>query len=189
MASTSKIRQTVLKNAGVQFQIHDPAVEETSEHNNGASPRDIAITLARQKSEKVSANYSETLCIGADQTLDLAGQLFNKPGSKAAARTQLLALRNKIHYLNSAISCSMAGKEIWNHCATAELKMRDFSAEFLETYLNDDIDSYVSSVGGYKIEGPGIQLFEEISGDYFTILGLPLLPLLEFLRQRHIVDS
>ena len=152
-------------------------------------PQNLALELAKLKSQKVSKQYPEALVIGADQVLGFKDQIFNKPVSRADAEKQLLMLRNATHTLYSAISCAVAGAELWNHCSEAQLTMRDFTAEFLSLYLNGNPENYLFSVGAYKLEETGIQLFEKIEGDYFTILGLPVLPLLEFLRNREIIQS
>jgi septum formation protein len=153
------------------------------------SPRKISLELARLKSEKISKQHLTALTIGADQVLGFKNQIFNKPVSRGDAEKQLLMLRNATHTLYSAISCSIDGAEVWNHCAEARLTMRDFTPEFLSSYLDGSPADYMSSVGAYKLEETGIQLFEKIEGDYFTILGLPILPLLGFLRQRGIIPS
>jgi septum formation protein len=153
------------------------------------SPRKISLELARQKAEKISRLHPTAVTIGADQVLGFENQIFNKPVSRADAEKQLLMLRNATHTLYSAVSCAIAGAEVWNHCSEARLTMRDFTPEFLSSYLDGSPVDYLSSVGAYKLEEAGIQLFEKIEGDYFTILGLPILPLLGFLRQRGIIPS
>lgn len=189
LASTSEVRQKILASAGLKFEVCDPAIDETAVKGQNSSPEFVAIELAKRKSETASRRFSNTIAIGADQTLGFQDRLFSKPNSKLEARQQLLELRGNTHFLYSALSCSINGRQVWNDCPKAELKMRNFSDEFLEEHLIGDSDAYLGSVGGYKIEKTGIQLFEEISGDYFTILGLPLLPLLEFLRQKKIIPS
>lgn len=153
------------------------------------SPRNLALELAKQKSQKISSQYPKAVVIGADQALGFKDQIFDKPASRADAEKQLLMLRNATHTLHSAISCAVAGAEVWNLCSEARLTMRDFTPEFLSLYLSGNPENYLSSVGAYKLEETGIQLFEKIEGDYFTILGLPILPLLKFLREREIIQS
>lgn len=153
------------------------------------SPRNISLELARLKSEKISRQHPEAMTIGADQVLGFENLIFNKPVSRVDAEKQLSMLRNATHTLYSAVSCATAGAEAWSHCSEARLTMRDFTPEFLSSYLDGSPADYLSSVGAYKLEETGIQLFEKIEGDYFTILGLPILPLLGFLRQRGIVPS
>lgn len=191
LASTSKIRQAILANAGVTFTVLDAAIDESSVklRLQGDDARRIAMELAKQKSEKISREFPQGLVIGADQTLGFQNEIFSKPISKAEARNQLLKLKGNIHTLYSAISCSSAGKETWTYCAEANLTMRNFSDQFLDDYLNSEQISYTSSVGGYKLEEVGIQLFDRIDGDYFGILGLPILPLLEFLRSKNLIQS
>jgi septum formation protein len=127
------------------------------------------------------------LVIGADQVLVCDGKIFDKPSTKDEARDQLVTLRGKKHELVSAVAVARHGSTIWSHCAHAQLTMREFSNTFLGYYLAEMGEEITSSVGGYKFEGPGAQLFEKIEGDYFTILGLPLLALLEFLRSQDVL--
>ena len=156
---------------------------------SGLPPRSLALELAKLKSQKVSKQYPEALVIGADQVLGFKDQKFNKPASRADAEKQLSMLRNATHTLYSAISCATAGAQVWNHCSEARLTMRDFTPQFLSSYLNDNQENYLSSVGAYKLEETGIQLFEKVEGDYFVVLGLPILPLLGFLRDWEIIRS
>jgi septum formation protein len=191
LASTSKIRGKILSAAGIRFSVLNSELDEDKAKNSltELSPQKIALELARLKSEKISRLHPKAMTIGADQVLGFENQIFNKPVSRADAEKQLSMLRNATHTLYSAVSCSIAGTEVWNHCAEARLTMRDFTPDFLTSYLDDSRTDYLSSVGAYKLEESGIQLFEKIEGDYFTILGLPMLPLLGFLRQRGIVPS
>jgi septum formation protein len=191
LASTSKIRRNILSNAGIKFSIVDSELDETEAKNSISElpPRNLALKLAKLKSQKVSRQHPEAIVIGADQVLGFKDQMFNKPASRADAEKQLSMLRNATHTLYSAISCAVAGAELWNHCSEARLTMRDFTPEFLSLYLSGSPENYLSSVGAYKLEETGIQLFEKIEGDYFTVLGLPILPLLKFLRDREIIQS
>ena len=179
LASTSKIRGKILSAAGIKFSVLDSELDEEKAKNSLAdlSPRKISLELARLKSEKISRQHSKVMTIGADQVLGFDNRIFNKPASRADAEKQLSMLRNATHTLYSAVSCAVAGAEIWNHCSEARLTMRDFTPEFLSSYLDGSPADYLSSVGAYKLEETGIQLFEKIEGDYFTILGLPMLPL------------
>ena len=149
----------------------------------------MSLQLAKLKAEKVSSQHPEAITIGADQVLGFKNRSFDKPVSRADAESQLSMLRNATHTLHSAVSCAIAGAEVWNHCSEARLTMRDFTAGFLTSYLDNSPADYLFSVGAYKLEETGIQLFEKIEGDYFAILGLPLLPLLAFLRERKIIAS
>jgi septum formation protein len=191
LASTSKVRRDILRNAGIEFSVVDSELNETAAKNSMPkfSPRNLALELAKLKSRKVSIKNAKATVIGADQVLGFKDQIFNKPDSRADAEKQLSMLRNATHTLYSAISCTVAGAELWNHCSEARLTMRDFTPEFLSSYLEGNPENYLSSVGSYKLEETGIQLFEKIEGDYFTILGLPILPLLKFLRDREIIQS
>jgi septum formation protein len=191
LASTSKIRGKILSAAGIKFSVLNSELDEAKARNSLTefSPRRISLELARLKSEKTSRQHPDAMTIGADQVLGFKDQIFNKPVSRADAESQLSMLRNATHTLYSAVSCAVAGAEVWSHCSEARLTMRDFSPEFLTSYLDGSPADYLSSVGAYKLEESGIQLFEKIEGDYFTILGLPILPLLGFLRQRGITPS
>ena len=155
----------------------------------GSTAQTIAMSLAELKSLRVSQQFPNSLIIGADQTLGFNNQVFDKPGSIQDARQQLTLLRNNTHSLYSALNCTIADKTVWSFCGEAKLTMRSFSDEFLDQYLEKISESYASSVGGYKLEEIGINLFDHIEGDYFTILGLPILPLLDFLRQEKFIAS
>jgi septum formation protein len=191
LASTSKIRRNILSNAGIEFSAVDSEIDETAAKNSIPEflPRNLALELAKQKSQKISRQLPEAVVVGADQVLGFKDQIFNKPASRADAEKQLSMLRNATHTLYSAISCAIAGTQVWNHCSEARLTMRNFTPEFLSSYLSSNPENYLSSVGAYKVEETGIQLFEKIEGDYFTVLGLPILPLLKFLREREIIQS
>lgn len=184
LASTSPIRQTLLKHAGVAFTVLAPRTDEAELKRTLAPspPGDIALALAEAKALSISAENAPELVIGADQVLAFKDAIFDKPRDAAEARAQLAALRGQIHELHSALACARGGKIIWRHAETARLAMRPFSDAFLEFYLTRMGGEATRSVGAYKLEGEGIQLFEKIEGDYYTILGLPLLPLLAFLR-------
>jgi septum formation protein len=185
LASKSEVRRKILAAAGVPIEsrpapIDERAIEARSHvHEAG----EVARVLAGAKAHTVAAQMPARVVLGADQTLTLDGRRFSKPTDRDAAREQLLALRGKTHRLHSALTVVRDGAVLFEHSDTAELTMRDFSDRFLESYLDSVGDSAFASVGGYQIESAGIQLFERIAGDYFTILGLPLLPLLQFLRQ------
>jgi septum formation protein len=186
LASASHSRRRLLEAAGVTFRAVPPGVDETAIKRNHARLAigfdALAVQLARQKALAVAGQYPGSLVIGADQVLVFNDQAFDKPVSVESARRQLLALRGRTHCLETAVACAKDQVILWSHIATARLSMRDFSPEYLTSYLATEGNSVTETVGGYKIEGHGIQLFSDIDGDYFTILGLPLLPLLEFLR-------
>jgi septum formation protein len=183
----------MLEQAGIDVEsvasiIDERAVEMTLE-GTGATPADLALVLAEAKAIDVSERHPGTLVIGCDQTLSLDGKIFHKPGDMAGARRHLLALSGKTHHLNSAVVAALDGDAVWRHVSTAAMTMRELSPEFIGRHLAKVGDIALTSVGAYQIEGEGIQLFESIDGDYFTIVGLPLLPLLAELRQRGAIDG
>ena len=186
LASKSAARRAVLEGAGVPYQSVVAGVDEDAVKASllaeGAGPRDVADALAELKAIRVSRGRVEFV-IGADQTLDLDGQLYDKAETVEAARERLKVLRGKTHKLHSAVVVAKEGAPIWREVATASLTMRDFSDAFLEEYLASEGEAALGSVGCYRLEGPGAQLFSKIEGDYFAILGLPLLGLLDLLRR------
>lgn len=184
LASTSPTRQAMLRSAGLDFTADVPMVDEralVAAHPEWMPP-DIALRLAEAKGQDVSSRHRGATVIGADQVLALGSTTYSKPRDTADCRRQLKELRGKTHLLLSAVVCARNGRAVWSHLAEARLTMRDFSDDFLEQYLARIGGDYTSSVGGYKIEGVGLQLFEKVEGDHFTILGLPLLPLMAHLR-------
>lgn len=191
LASTSPTRKSLLERAGVPFQAIAPQADEKKlqeqlvHHPVGS----LASKLAEAKSKSIAATYPNSIVIGVDQTLIIDGKILHKPTSQHQAKKQLLELRGKTHTLTSAICCSIGGEVIWQFEDQAYLTMRTFSDGFLKHYLDHIKEDILGSVGSYKIEAEGVQLFEKIEGDYFTILGFPLLPLLAFLRSRDIVIS
>lgn len=191
LASRSPTRAALLRNAGVAFETDAAAVDEAEVKAalaaEGASPRDIALALAELKARRVSRSHPGALVIGADQLLDCGGRLFDKPGGPAAARRDLLALRGRAHSQISAVCVASDEAILWRHAEAARLVMRPFSDAFLEAYLEAAGDEIYGCVGAYRLEGLGAQLFSRIEGDYFTVLGLPLLPLLAFLREHGVV--
>ena len=186
LASKSAARRAVLDGAGVRYQARVAGVDEdavkTSLLAEGAGPREIADALAELKAIRVSAGRPDFV-IGSDQTLDLDGQLYDKAESVEAARDRLKLLRGRTHKLHSAVVVAKEGAPIWREIVTASLTMRDFSDAFLEDYLAHEGEHALASVGCYRLEGPGAQLFSKIEGDYFAILGLPLMGLLDLLRR------
>jgi septum formation protein len=176
--------------AGLRFSVKVSAVDEealkTQLLTGQVTPIAIAASLAGAKAEQVSQT-EPGLVIGADQTLDLGGTLFNKPNSIADLGNQLAQLRGRRHSLHSAIALARDGQIVWQEVVSAHLTMRDFSDKFLQTYLADHGQDVLGCVGGYKLESAGVQLFDQIDGDYFTILGLPLTGLLGALRQFGVV--
>jgi septum formation protein len=191
LASRSDIRGKVLAAAGLRFEIRPAQVDERAVEA-AAKPEDAsgaARILARAKAEAVSANMPDRPVLGADQTLALGVHRFTKPKDRAEALTQLQALRGRTHELHSALALVRDGNVLFQCVETARLTMRDLSDRFLEDYLDMAGDLALSSVGAYQLESIGVHLFEHIEGDYFTILGLPLLPLLAYLRGAGFVDG
>jgi septum formation protein len=191
LASTSPTRVKLLTNAGLKFLAQAAQIDEThlQRHHEKLAVRPLALELARAKALSLSAFHGDAVIIGSDQTLELDGSILHKAGSLEAARAKLVQLRGKSHHLHSAVACVRGGKIVFEHVSTATLTMRNFGDEFLDHYLNAAKDEVLSAVGCYFFEGRGIQLFEKVEGDYHTILGLPLLPLLAFLRQSAIVQA
>jgi len=187
LASQSSIRATLLTNAGVMFDTASAGVDEDALKAGllaeGAPPRDIADALAEAKAVKVSRKRAG-LIIGADSTMELAGRLYDKPATLADAREHLLALRGQVHRLHSAAVIAEGGAPVWRHVSTVKLTVRAFSDDFLDAYIAAEGDALLSSVGCYRFEGLGAQLFSRVEGDYFSILGLPLIQVLDYLRIR-----
>ena len=187
LASTSATRKTLLEGAGLHFATHpariDERVVEAGAKLSGPDSPAIAKTLALAKAMAVSAEYPEAVVIGADQVLALGQTLFHKPATLADAAAQLDTLAGRTHALHAGLALVRNGKELWSGVETAELTMRAFTPAERDEVLELEGQAVLASVGGYRLEGPSIRLFERIKGDYFTILGLPLLPLLAALRQ------
>lgn len=194
LASNSATRRAMLDAAGVTYEAVDPQVdEETAKASlvaESQSGRAIADALAELKALKLSWRHPEALVIGADQTLARDdGMLFDKPATMPAAAEQLRSLSGRGHVLHSAAVIAERGRPVWRSVQRATLKMRKLSPDFIGDYLGGEGPDILSSVGCYRIEGRGAQLFDRIDGDYFTILGLPLLPLLGYLRTRGVLPS
>ena len=183
LASGSRIRAELLANAGLSFRVDPAQVDERAVEapllESGFPPADIARILAEAKAQETSTRNPGALVIGADQVLEFGGERLTKPEDMEAARRQLLAMSGKSHQLHSAAAIARDGETLWCGAATVHMKMRRFGPEFVGRYLAATGDVVLSSVGAYQLEGRGVQLFEAIEGDYFTVLGLPLLPLLQ----------
>ncbi len=189
LASRSESRHAVLAGAALAVEILPADVDERAIEAAASdkSPGAVAGLLARSKALAVAARRPGRLVLGADQTLGLGQRLFSKPPDLTAARAQLKLLRGQTHTLHSAIALARDGVIVFEHCELAALTMRNFSDAFLDAYMAATGPAVMASVGGYQVERAGIQLFERIEGDHFTILGLPLLPLLAYLRgERHV---
>jgi septum formation protein len=193
LASTSRTRGSMLSNAGVPFTAIAPGVDEDSVKASlraeGASAAEAAEALAEVKAIRLSGRLHDALVIGADQMLVSEDRWYDKPTDRAAARRQLQELRGKTHQLVTSAVVMLGGQRIWHHVEPAELTMRPFSEAFLDDYLDRAGDDILSSVGAYQLEGLGAQLFSRVEGDHFVILGLPLLPLLDFLRVHGVLTS
>ena len=193
LASTSEIRQTLLRNAGLDFVVVPARVDEETVRNSmlaeDASPRDIADALAELKATKVSQKHPEALVIGCDQVLNLQGRLLSKPTTPEEVRAQLGDMRGKRHDLLSAAVICEGGKPIWRHVGVVRMTMRAFSDAYLDDYIARNWESIRHSVGAYKLEEEGVRLFSRVEGDYFTVLGLPLLNLLSYLTLRGDIEQ
>jgi septum formation protein len=184
LASQSRARQALLTNAGINFEAVTAEIDERAvQQASGLSvPGEIASLLAREKALSISARLSGKFVIGADQTLALGERLFSKPAGRAQAAEQLRALAEQSHELHSAVAVARDGKILFEAAAIATMTMRRLGEAEIDAYLDQAGDAVTSSVGAYQLEGLGVHLFERIEGDHFTILGLPLLPLLAYLR-------
>lgn len=197
LASGSAVRRKLLTDAGLAFTAEDSRVDEDaikagfagSDRNTEEETDELALKLAEAKALAVSAKNEGALVVGADQILSCEGRRYDKPKSMEEARANLLAFRGRPHILHSGLVLVKDGGTLWNLTARATLTMREFSETFLDAYLAEAGERVMKSVGCYQLEGPGVQLFEKIEGDYFSILGLPMLPLLDELRRHGVVKS
>lgn len=193
LASKSPFRAMLLKNAGVKFTAQSANIDERAVeaplYNSGATPEDVALVLAEAKALDVSERNSSALVIGSDQTLSLGDEILHKPEDMEAARRQLLKLSDQTHHLNSAVVLCKDGQTLWRHVSVARMTLRNLTPEFIGRHLSRVGSVALQSVGAYQFEGEGVQLFERVDGDYFTIVGLPLLPLLAELRKQGAIDA
>jgi len=193
LASTSKARSRILLSAGLSFAVEPADIDENpmkkTEAEKGSSAETVAQVLALAKAQFISNRHKDALVIGCDQMLDCEGVWYDKPATDAVVAEQLKSLRGKTHRLISAVSMVKNGEELWKTVGVTQLTMRNFSDAFLDDYIDKVGRLVKGAVGAYHFEGLGIQLFEKIEGDYFTILGLPLLPLLDFLRTQGVVKE
>ncbi|WP_171123780.1 MULTISPECIES: nucleoside triphosphate pyrophosphatase [unclassified Ruegeria] len=193
LASGSSIRAQLLRNAGVPFTVQTARVDEETAKRallaEDASPRDIADTLAEMKARKVSDKFPGAMVLGCDQVLDFDGRLLSKPETPTDALSQLRAMRGKRHMLLSAAVIYQDGEPIWRHVGQVRLRMRMSSDAYLRDYVDRNWDSIRHAVGAYKLEEEGVRLFATIDGDYFNVLGMPLLELLNFLAVKGVIDQ
>ena len=191
LASQSRFRAGLLAAAGVAVETMAAHVDEAevkqAAQAEGASAEETALLLASLKAERIARRHPDALVIGGDQMLVCEGTWFDKPPDMAAARTQLQALRGRPHTLVTAVLCQRGGQRVWQHIAKPRLVMRDFSDAFLDQYLALEGEVLTTTVGAYRVEGPGLQLFDRIEGEHSEIVGLPMLPLLGFLRQHGVL--
>lgn len=192
LASQSAARQAMLEAAGVPHDAMAAGVDEESAKlslkQDGLNARSLADALAEMKAVKLSRRHPGDLVLGCDQVASTEdGAMLDKPASREEARAQLLALRGRTHRLTSAAVICEGGAPVWRHIDVAKLVMREFSEAFLDAYLDAEWPAIAGCVGGYRLEGPGAQLFARVEGSHFTILGLPLLPLLDYLRVREVL--
>ena len=189
LASQSPARRMLLANAGLDFEAVPADIDERAVQQSArlSAPGDLAARLAREKAIAVSRQKPDRYVIGADQTLALGDRLFNKPLNRAQAAAQLHALAGRTHELNSAVAVARGGKIVFEHVAIAGMTMRPLNETEIQLYLDGAGEAVMASVGAYQLEGLGVHLFECIEGDHFTILGLPLLPLLAFLRSEKLL--
>lgn len=193
LASGSATRREMLARAGIAAAAMPPALDEhrvkEAAQKEGLPGSELALRLAEMKAARVSMRRPEALVIGADQLLDCEGDWFDKPADLAAAEGHIRRLRGRAHRLMTAACCMRGGRTVWRHVEAPLLVMRDVSDQFIHSYVACEGAALLASVGAYRLEGPGVQLFERIEGDFFTILGLPLLPLLGFLRECGLIPA
>lgn len=191
LASRSAARRSLLTQAGVQYSATDAGVDEDAikDASGHLSPAELAVELAAAKALAVSRGDPEAWVLGADQTLEFDRGLISKAATLEEARARLAAMRGRSHYLHSGLALARNGSVVWSSVDTATMKVRAFSDAFLQTYLQKEGDALLSVVGSYRLEGLGSQLFEAVEGDYFTVLGLPLWPLMNELRRVGVISQ
>lgn len=189
LASKSAARRAMLTDAGVPFAVQVADVDEDALKTPGVDPVELAVELARAKALAVSRHDADAWVLGADQTLSFEGGLVSKAPTMQAARERLSAMRGRSHQLHSGAALARNGQVVWSGVDTVEMKVRDFSDAFLDAYLAAEGEVLLACVGSYRLEGLGSQLFEAVEGDYFTVLGLPLWPVLAELRRAGVIAS
>lgn len=193
LASASPFRRMLLENAGIAFQakaadIDERAIEGEVERQ-GSSPEEVALILAEAKARNVGQAFPDDIIIGSDQTMSLGARVYHKPRDMNEARDHLLSLSGQVHQLNSGIVLTRGNDILWKHVSSARMSVRPLRPEFIDAHLARAGNKALASVGAYQLESEGIQLFDRIDGDYFTILGLPMLPLLAKLRDLRVIDA
>ena len=193
LASGSSIRKTLLLNAGIPVTALPARIDETAIkaalQAEDATPRDVADTLAEFKARKIAEKHPAATVIGCDQVLEFQGNILSKPASRDVAADQLRALRGRQHQLLSAVVVCSGAHPVWRHVGQVRLSMRNISDGYIKSYLDRNWPDIADSVGGYKLESEGARLFNRIEGDYFTVLGLPLLELIGFLTQKGVIEG
>ena len=190
LASASASRRAMLADAGVEFRVEPARLDEDSaKRSHEGSPRALAARLARAKAGEVSRRFPADWVIGSDSLVVAGGRLFDKPSSRAEAERHLRHFSGQSLTLLSSIALARDGRTDWGHSASATLRVRELSDEFIDHYLDQEWPSVAGCVGVFRIEAAGVQLFERIRGDHFTILGMPLLPLLDFLREKGLAPT
>ncbi|MFC3613467.1 Maf family protein [Lutimaribacter marinistellae] len=193
LASGSQIRSQMLRQSGVNFEVEKPKVDEDTIKSSlmaeGANPRDIADALAEMKARKISDKRPGAMVLGCDQVLDFEGRLLSKPSTPEEALQQLRDMRGKRHMLLSAAVIYENGEPVWRHIGQVRLRMREASDDYLQSYVDRNWDSIREAVGAYKLEEEGVRLFATIDGDYFNVLGMPLIELLNYLGLRGVIEQ
>ncbi|MGV3580311.1 Maf family protein [Brevundimonas sp.] len=191
LASRSAARRAMLTGAGVPYTAMDAGVDEDAikASLDGIDPAELALELARAKALAVSRHDPEAWVLGSDQTLDFDGGMISKARDLTEARSRLQSMRGDTHHLNSGVALAWGGAVVWSGVDTARMTMRRFSDEFLDAYLEAEGEGLLGSVGCYRLEGMGSQLFDRVEGDYFTVLGMPLWPVLAELRRAGVIAT
>ncbi|WP_275786735.1 Maf-like protein [Pararhizobium gei] len=193
LASASPFRRMLLTNAGIIFHAQTATIDERSIEagmaDQALTPAGVALYLAEAKARRVGKENPEAIVIGSDQTMSLGARVYHKPADMAEAREHLLSLSGQTHQLNSAVVLTRGDDVLWQHVDSVRMTVRPLTPGFIDRHLRRVGENALSSVGAYQLEGEGIQLFEAVDGDYFTILGLPMLPLLAQLRHLKVIDA
>jgi len=193
LATASEVRQSLLKQSGIRFKTQAARIDEAAIKaamlQEGATPHDIADALAEYKARKVSQKHADAMVIGCDQVLEFRGKLLSKPKNVEAAISQLIELRGQSHKLHSAVVIYENEHPVWRHVGQVRLEMRNLSDDYIAQYMSRNWPGIADSVGAYKLEQEGVRLFSRVEGDYFTVLGLPLLELIGYLTQRGVIEG